>query len=66
MAQNFLQLNENKLEAVLFGLGFCYTDNQQLHLSAYLLHYVKNLGVIFDSAFKFDSQVKSIVNSSFF
>lgn len=67
MAWNFPQLNENKFILVLlFGHGFCYTNHQKLQLSAYLTHFVKNLGVISDSALKSDNQVKSIVNCSFF
>lgn len=67
MAWNFPQLNENKFILVLlFGHGFCYTNHQKPQPSTYLTHFVKNLGVIFDSALKSDSQVKSIVNCSFF
>ena len=68
MELNFLNLNENKTEIVMFGrpdllnkfagsLGPLAAHN---HSSA------KSLGVLFDSSFKFDKQISSVVKSSFF
>lgn len=66
MAQNFLQLNKNKLPVVLFDPRFHYLDHQQLRSTFHLPSALcKGLGVIFDSAFKFDKLVKAVEESSF-
>ncbi len=68
MDENFLQLNENKTEVILFG-----SKPQIDKYSAFLGHfqsnnhsYVKNLVFIFDSDLKFDKQINSVVRASFF
>ncbi len=58
MTENFLQLNEDKSEIILFGPP----DNINLissslrNLSTLIKPHVKNLGVTFDSELKFDKQ----------
>ncbi len=68
MNENFIQLNENKTEVILFG-----SKPQIDKYSAFLGHfqsnnhsYVKNVGVIFDSDLKFDKQINSVVRARFF
>ena len=68
MARSFLQLNQNKTELLVFGP----TDTPSSIISAlgplssHLKQHAKNLGVIFDSGFKFDKQINSVVSTSFF
>ncbi len=68
MTENFLQLNKDKSEIILFGPP----DNINLlssglgNLSTLIKPHVKNLGVTFDSELKFDKQVNSVVKTSFF
>lgn len=65
---NFLQLNEDKTEFIIFGhkefgnnlAGNCGLLFNNIH------SFVKNLGVFFDSEMRFDRQVNSVVKSSFF
>ncbi len=66
--QNFLCLNENKTEIVVFGrpgdLSACV--DALGHLELYVRPFNRNLGVIFDSAFKFEKQISSVVKASLF
>ncbi len=61
-------LNENKTEIVVFGhpgdLSACVDALGNLGL--YVRPFTRNLGVIFDSAFKFEKQISSVVKASFF
>ncbi|KAK0137231.1 hypothetical protein N1851_026575 [Merluccius polli] len=63
-----LQLNESKSGVVLFGPpdSIKLVTNSLGNLSTLVKPHVKNLGVIFESAFKFDKQVNSVVKASFF
>jgi len=68
MDLNFLKLNENKTEIVLFGRP----DLVQIlasslgPLAPYIGSQARNLGVIINGAFKLDKQVSSVVMASFF
>ncbi len=63
-----LCLNENKTEIVVFGrsgdLGTCVDALGNLGLN--VCPFNKNLGVVFDSTFKFEIQISSVVKASFF
>lgn len=56
---NFLSLNENKTEAIMYGpLSVSGSTNQVLgSLASYLKPSIKNMGIVFDSGLKFDKQV---------
>ncbi|XDV19494.1 hypothetical protein PO909_024959 [Leuciscus waleckii] len=59
MSANFFCLNESKTEMILFGPSES-ADTSKIKLgtlSPYLRHQVKNLGIICDSALKFDKQI---------
>ena len=68
MAQNVLQLNECKTEVLLFGPpdSIKLTTSRLGNLSTLVKAQVKNLGVIFDSVFKFHKQVNAVVKASFY
>lgn len=68
LSQNFLSLNENKTEVVVFTPSSVHdTTNINLGiLTPYVKPYVKNLGVILDSGLKLDRQVNQVVKSSFY
>lgn len=68
MSTNFLSLNESKTELILFGPSDLdnVVETELGPLSLFRKHHVKNLGMICDSALKFDKQINEIVRTSFF
>ncbi len=68
MGDNFLQLNENKTEVILFGSPHLVNalSSSLGPLQANIHTHVKNLGVVFDSELKFDKQINSVVSARFF
>ncbi|XP_055492976.1 uncharacterized protein LOC129698113 [Leucoraja erinacea] len=67
MAQNFLQINKSKSKVILLGPSDSIKMIAGLgSLTPLLKPHVKNLGVIFDSALKFDQEVNAVVKASFF
>ena len=67
LSQNFLTLNESKTEVIFFGPQPPASQVDILgSLSKNILPSVTNLGVIFNSTFKFDKQVSSVVKTCFF
>uniref|UniRef100_A0A669EEK3 Reverse transcriptase domain-containing protein n=1 Tax=Oreochromis niloticus TaxID=8128 RepID=A0A669EEK3_ORENI len=65
LSLNFLKLNENKTEVVIFG-NFNHIDSTLGALSSYRKTHVKNLGVYIDGSFKLNKQVSAVVQSCFF
>ena len=65
---NFLSLNNNKTEIIVFGKSELLDgiDNVLGPLASYSRPSVRNLGVIFDNGFKFNKQISSVVKTSFF
>nr|XP_061839065.1 uncharacterized protein LOC133621161 isoform X1 [Nerophis lumbriciformis]XP_061839075.1 uncharacterized protein LOC133621161 isoform X1 [Nerophis lumbriciformis] len=67
LSANFLSLNEDKTEVMLFGPSRSPSPNVDLGtLTPYLSDSVTNLGVKFDSDFKFEKQISSVVQKSFY
>ena len=68
MANNFLQLNENKTEVIIFGPSNSVNTLSKALGPLSVNHHsvVKNLGVFLDSALTFNKQVNSVVKGSFF
>ena len=68
MEINFLTLNENKTEIIIFGQSELLDGFNSVlgPLASYSRPSVRNLGVIFDNCFKFDKQISSVVKTSFF
>ena len=67
LGANFLNLNESKTEAIVFGkISPAFYSDALGPLASNIRPSVRNLGVIFDSAFKFQQQVSAVVRKSFF
>ena len=67
LSVNFLSLNEEKTEVMLFGPSRSSSPSVDLaSLSPYLSDCVTNLGVKFDSDFRFEKQISSVVQKSFY
>ena len=67
MGANFLNLNESKTKLVVFGkTSPAFSTNALGSLASNIRPSVRNLGVIFDSTFKFEQQVSAVVRKSFF
>uniref|UniRef100_A0A3B1J046 Reverse transcriptase domain-containing protein n=1 Tax=Astyanax mexicanus TaxID=7994 RepID=A0A3B1J046_ASTMX len=66
LAGNFLKLNEDKTEVMVFG-GTTGTQPVDLgSLAQYTKPIITNLGVKMDPDLKLDTQIKAVVKSSFF
>ncbi len=68
MFANLLCLNESKTELILFGPSES-VDTSKIELgilSPFRTHQVKNLGIVCDSALKFDKQINEVIKISFF
>ena len=61
LKSNFLNLNENKTEVIVFGKPDPTINFDFVHSTC-----IKNLGVTIDSSFKLDRQISSVVKASFF
>ena len=66
MHDNFLALNQNKTEVILFDHSTAIPPNTPDTLISNICPSAKNLGVIFDSTFKLDKHISSVVKNSFF
>ncbi len=66
LTNNFLQLNEDKSEFIMFGNKMPGNDLIESYGLLSNNSYVKNLGVFFDSEIRFDRQVNSVVKTSLF
>ena len=68
MFNNFLQLNDNKSEVLVFGppLARAHIENNLGPLLPNLKPTVKNLGVTFDPDLNFQPHIKKVVQASFF
>lgn len=66
LAQNFLILNEDKTEIVVFGPTLSAESSVLGPLSTYVHDAVRNLGVIFDNSFKMDKQINSVIKACFY
>ncbi len=66
LTNNFVQLNEDKSEFIMFGNKMPGNDLIESYGLLSNNSYVKNLGVFFDSEIRFDRQVNSVVKTFFF
>ena len=67
MGSNFLQINNDKTEVIIFGPSKSKTPRTADLgiLSPYVKSQSRNLGVILDFNFCFDKQIAAVVKSSF-
>ncbi len=64
LSSNFLHLNENKSEIILFGPRENVASDFDLgFLTPYNTQCARNLGILFDSSLKFDKQISAVVKS---
>ena len=68
MSTNYLQLNENKTEVIIFGSSTSTSHLSQAlgPLQPNVTTSIKNLGFTFDSALTFNKQISSVVKGSFY
>ncbi len=66
MANNFLQLIESKSEILILGHSRTSSVFNVGSPSTSVQHYVRNLGVTFDSLLNFEKQITTVVKGSFF
>lgn len=68
LGQNFLILNENKTEVIVFSpTNHSRPTSLDLgSLSAYRSSRVRNLGVLFDESLRLDKHISSVIGSSFY
>ena len=66
MDANFLNLNQNKTEIIIFDQHLAPQCNTPDSLASNIRSSAKNLGVILDSNFKFHTHISSVVKTSFF
>ena len=66
MDANFLNLNQNKTEIIIFDQHLAPQCNTPDSLIPNIRSSAKNLGITLDSAFKFHTHISSVVKTSFF
>ncbi len=68
ISNNFLQLNNDKTEVILFGPSKTrnYVAGNLENLNPYVKYHVKNLGIIFDSEVCLEKQISSVVKNSYY
>lgn len=68
LAANFLKLNEEKTEVIVFGPNSHLVSERlkDTHLAVAISDKVKSLGFILDSELKRDKQINYVVKSRFF
>ncbi len=68
LVQNFLFLNEDKTEVIVFGPNenSQYISPELESLSVFRSSRVRNLGVLVDQHLKFDKYISSVIGSSFY
>lgn len=68
MANNFLQLNDDKTKVMIFAPDKCQVPIKEKPgaLSFSTCSNLRNLGVIFDQSMSFDAHIKALTKSSFF
>ncbi|XP_075315190.1 RNA-directed DNA polymerase from mobile element jockey [Odontesthes bonariensis] len=64
MALNFLKLNEDKTEVVIFGSSSEHSLSDACSLAQYVKPVVTNLGVKMDAGLKLEAHIRAVVKSS--